>query len=671
MLNSDIKFWDDCADLAIAPYAEKANLKPNWFDRTLTGWWGGYLPRLPGKKYRLKKFVAKVDACAAEFDNVPDFAIRQKAAQLRPLLLKNGYQHELVARSFALIREVTRRKLGLWHHPVQLQGGLAMLEGTLVEMATGEGKTITALLPAITAALAGLPVHVITVNDYLAQRDEETLRPVFNALGISSGIIQHDLSVLERRQVYAADIVYVTNKEIVFDYLKDRIALNGSRSAARIAAKSFFSGTGGACGMSSLVLRGLHYAIIDEADSILIDEARTPLIISADSDSKGDAEMYELALQLVATFVEDKDFQINHKDRYIQLTPAGKDNLEQLTESQEGLWRIRRAREELAQQALSALHLFERDVHYIVLEDKVQIVDEFTGRIMEDRSWEGGLHQMIEMKEDCELTARRETQARITYQRFFSRYRRLAGMSGTALEVSGELYSVFNLRSTPIPTNKPIIRKDYGIKLYATIEDKWNAVVARIKQLAGVEFRPVLIGVISVEASEYLSLLLDKENVDHVVLNARQDSEEAAIVARAGEKCRVTVATNMAGRGTDISLASGVKELGGLHVILTEFHESSRIDRQLYGRSGRQGDPGSCESIISLEDEIFLRYSNVYANHLKKIKIKNGILPSSLGHLLRTKVQNAAERENLRTRRMQVKHDGKLDKSLSFTGISE
>jgi len=376
-------------------------------------------------------------------------------------------------------------------------------------------------------------------------------------------------------------------------------------------------------------------------------------------------------LQLLASFEEDKDFQLNKKDRYIQLSTEGKIKLEQLTKFEQGLWRIRQAREELAQQALSALYLFEKDVHYIVLEDKVQIVDEFTGRIMEDRSWEGGLHQMIEMKEGCELTARRETQARITYQRFFSRYRRLAGMSGTSLEVAGELFSVFNLRSVLIPSNKPIIRENYGIKLYATTEDKWAAVVARIEQISVQQFRPVLIGATSVEASEYLSILLNKKNIEHVVLNARQDSEEATIIAKAGEKSRVTVATNMAGRGTDISLASGLMELGGLHVILTEFHESSRIDRQLYGRSGRQGDPGSCESIVSLEDQIFQRYANLYARSLKKIKIKNDLLPSSIAHLIRTKVQNAAERENLTTRRAQVKQDDKLDKSLSFSGVSE
>lgn len=420
-----------------------------------------------------------------------------------------------------------------------------------------------------------------------------------------------------------------------------------------------------------MLLRGLHYAIIDEADSVLVDEARTPLIISADSDSKGDAEMYDKALQLGKLFVENKDFKINLKDRHILLTFDGKKNLERMSKDQEGLWKIRRAREELAQQALSAIYLFKKDVHYIILDGKIQIVDEFTGRIMEDRSWEGGLHQMIEAKEGCELSARRETLARITYQRFFSRYRRLAGMTGTALEIAGELLSVFDLRTISIATNKPVIREYYGVKLYKNDVEKWQQVVERIKQVAVNQRRPVLIGVTSVEASDCLSGLLTQKKIKHVVLNARQDNEEATIIARAGEEARVTVATNMAGRGTDISLTPSVIELGGLHVILTEFHESSRIDRQLYGRSGRQGDPGSCESIVSLEDSVFQRYAGKYAKSLQRISSNDGELFSRMGQLLRIKAQHAAELEHLKTRRSHVEFDAKLDKSLSFTGVSE
>ena len=670
MLKPSLKFWAEGDLLATAPYVEKASPKTNGFDRLLTTWWGSCLPRITSHLKPPTAFVGQVQAYAHEFAGMPDVDIRQQASALRPVLLKQGFRQDLVARSFALIREVSHRKLGLRHHPVQLQGGLAMLQGALVEMATGEGKTITALLPAITAALAGLPVHIITVNDYLAERDEAHLRVVFQTLGLRSGIIQHGLSASERRTVYLADIVYVTNKEIVFDYLKDRITLQGHRSRGRIAVKRFFSSQP-AEALSPLLLRGLHYAIIDEADSILIDEARTPLIISTNADVQDQAPQYALALELASSCVQPEDFKLNTHTRFIQLTATGKQKLDRLCKDQVGLWRIRRAREELVQQALSATHLFTRDVHYIVQDDKIQIVDEYTGRIMQDRSWEGGLHQMIEMKEGVELTARRETQARITYQRFFSRYRRLSGMSGTALEVAGELLTVFSLRSVPIPTHKPVIRTHEGITLYATSKHKWHAVVDRIKHVTGVACRPVLIGVTSVSDSEHLSALLHQEKMPHAVLNARQDSEEADIIAGAGEPGKITVATNMAGRGTDIRLSPEVKCLGGLHVILTEFHESARIDRQLYGRSGRQGDPGSCESIVALEDAIFQRYASVLATSLKPLSKKTGRLPAVFGHLLRIKAQHAAEREHLSTRRLQVTTDDKLDKTLSFSGIPE
>ena len=671
MREQQLKFWTQDDDLAVAPYTERADPKTNWFDRVLLDLYGKATPYLAGMRRRAVRFACAVDRWESEFDHLSDFSVRQRANQLRPSLLKEGLRDERVAEAFALVREVTRRRLGLWHHPVQLQGGYALLHGSLTEMATGEGKTITAALPSITAALAGIPVHVVTVNDYLAERDEEKLRPLFTSLGLTSSVIEHDMSPAERREAYAADIVYVTNKELAFDYLKDRIALNGSRSAARRAASGYFGDDPRA--RAPLILRGLHFAIVDEADSVLIDEARTPLIISASNDSAGEAEMFREALGIAEGFEEDKHYKVNRKDRQIRLTDAGKQELERQSNGKDGLWRVRRAREELAQQALSALHLFEKDSHYIVMDDKVQIVDEFTGRIMEDRSWEGGLHQMIETKEGVELTARRETLARITYQRFFRRYRRLSGMSGTVREIAGEMKSVFDLRTVLVPTNRPILRRDLGVQIYSTAEQKWARVAERVRELALGLGRPVLVGVTSVESSETLSALLTDAQIEHVVLNARQDSQEAEIVAMAGEKGRVTVATNMAGRGTDIALGEGVPELGGLHVILTEFHESSRIDRQLFGRAGRQGDPGSCESIVSLDDQLFQRYAMRYTQTLSKTAPRSteGRLPSRLGEMLRLKAQQKAEKEHLTTRRMQVKLDKELDKSLSFTGLPE
>lgn len=666
-----LKFWADHTGLAVAPYAERADDKPNWFDRVLLEGYGRVVPWLPGARRKATRFHRLVDAWEREFDHLSDFGVRQRADQLRPRLLRQGFVDTLVAESFALVREVCRRRLGLWHHPVQIQGGYGLLHGALTEMATGEGKTITAALPAIAAALAGIPVHVVTVNDYLAQRDEEKLRPLFKSFGLTSAVIEHEMSPAERRRVYDSDIVYVTNKELAFDYLKDRIALHGIRSAARRSVAAYF-GDDRRSG-SPLILRGLHYAIVDEADSVLIDEARTPLIISADADTAGEAEMYRAALEIAESFTEDRHYRVNRKERLVRLTDLGKRQLEAFATDLDGLWRIRRAREELAQQALSALHLFEKDQQYIVEDGKVQIVDEFTGRIMEDRSWEGGLHQMIETKEGVDLTAKRDTLARITYQRFFRRYRRLSGMSGTVREISGEMKSVFDLRTVVVPTNRPVLRRNLGVSLYTTTRQKWAAVAERVKELAIGQCRPVLVGATSVESSEVLSALLTQAGVGHFVLNARQDKEEAAIVAQAGLLGRVTVATNMAGRGTDIALGPGVAERGGLHVILTEFHESSRIDRQLFGRAGRQGDPGSCESIVSLEDALFQRYAGSYVRRLRRIGALSpgGRLPSHFGRMLRIRSQQRAEKENLITRRMQVKQDKQLDKSLAFTGQSE
>ncbi len=671
MREQRLKFWSDLEGLAVAPYTERADVKNNWFDRTLSDMQGRVTPYLPLRRYRAAQFARRVDDWAGTFDHLSDFSVRQRAGLLRPRLLKAGFEDKLVAEVFALVREACRRRLGLWHHPVQIQGGYALLHGALTEMATGEGKTITAALPSITAALAGVPVHVVTVNDYLAERDEEKLRPLFQSFGLTSAVVRHDMSPAERRGVYASDIVYVTNKEVAFDYLKDRIALHGSRSSARRAASGYFGDDPRA--RAPLILRGLHYAIVDEADSVLIDEARTPLIISADSDMTGEAEIYQAALRIVATFEEGPDFKINRKDRQVTLTDAGKQKLELDAEGLDGLWRIRRAREELAQQALSALHLFELDTHYIVLDGKVQIVDEFTGRIMEDRSWEGGLHQMIETKEEVELTAKRETLARITYQRFFRRYRRMAGMSGTVREIAGEMKSVFDLHTVVVPTNRPVVRRYLGVSLYLKAEQKWQAVVERVRELALMQSRPVLVGMTSVESSESLSRQLEEAGIAHVVLNARQDSEEADIVASAGQQGRVTVATNMAGRGTDIALGEGVAALGGLHVILTEFHESSRIDRQLFGRAGRQGDPGSCESIVSLDDQLFLRYAAGYVKQVQRLgsTAPKGRLSSRFGQMLRLKAQQRAETEHLTTRRMQVKQDKELDKQLAFSGLPE
>lgn len=431
------------------------------------------------------------------------------------------------------------------------------------------------------------------------------MRPVYSALGLSVGLISEGMTPEQRRAAYASDVTYCTNKQLVFDYLKDRIVMGHNSGPLRFELDSLCND---GKQQSQILLRGLCFAIVDEADSVLVDEARTPLIISRPSDTRKEPQIYEQALEMATELEPLSDFKLIQQERAVELTRQGKDKIAGYGETLGGIWRGQRHRESLIRQALSALHFFIRDTHYLVQDGKVLIIDEYTGRLMPDRSWEQGLHQLIEAKEGCEISAQPETLARISYQRFFRRYLHLSGMTGTAREITGELSAVYGLGSLVIPTHKPQLRQNLGSRVYPDLDRKYNAILARIHEMREVG-RPVLVGTRSVAASEQLSQLLDELSVPHSVLNARQDLEEAEIIAQAGKRGRVTVATNMAGRGTDIHLGESVSALGGLHVIATEQHEASRIDRQLFGRSARQGDPGSYEYILSLEDEIVQKFS--------------------------------------------------------------
>jgi preprotein translocase subunit SecA len=495
--------------------------------------------------------------------------------------------------------------------------------------------------------------------------------PVYDALGLSVGAIRQGMRPPERRAEYARDITYTSNKEIAFDYLRDRLALGRVRTRVRLALEQLAHDRSRA---ERLVLRGLVFAIVDEADSVLIDEARTPLIISAGGEIEElEEQLYENAIALARELEPETDFTLDVRSRRARLTEAGEARLEALADGIGGMLRGPRRREELVTQALGALHGYQRDVHYLVTEGKVRIVDEFTGRVMPDRTWQRGLHQMIEAKEGCEITAHTEPLARISYQRFFRRYLRLAGMTGTASEVAGELWAVYRLPVARIPTNRPVQRKDWGSRVFATAAAKWTAVVARIRELheAG---RPVLVGTRSVAASEHLAALLSEAGLEHRVLNARQDQEEAEIVAQAGLAGRITVATNMAGRGTDIRLEPSVQAAGGLHVIATERHESHRIDRQLFGRCGRQGDPGSFEAIVSLEDELFqaqarwlaplagAQYEGVDENVASTSRRRGAAMRAA---------QWRAERLHAKVRRSLLKIDERVDNMLAFSGKGE
>jgi len=661
----------DAGPLSVGtPYAEQADRRENRLDSALLHAWGRASPYLLSRLWRkrLDRLVQRAEDQEKRLTIQPDEQLRQTADALRGRLSSATCNLEDIGSAFALARESARRHTGMRHFRVQLLGGAAMMVGALAEMQTGEGKSLTALLPAVAAALSGRPVHIVTVNDYLARRDAELFRPVCNALGLTVGLVEHGQPPQERQRAYACDVTYCTNKELVFDYLRDRLALGARRGRARLLVDELFK-TRLALQSQRLLLRGLHFAIVDEADSVLIDEARTPLILSGmPGEAENDAGLYATALDFARRLVPGEDFQVLANRKAIRLTAQGERRMAELTVGLQGLWAIRRAREELVQQALSALHFFRRDVQYIVADGKVQIVDEYTGRVMPDRTWERGLHQLIEAKENCAITERRHTLARITYQRFFRRYLHLCGMTGTAVETAGELRAVYGLRVVRIPTNRPLRRTNLGTQIFRTAALKWNAVVGSVNA-ATRQGRPVLIGTRSVDASEHVGELLLKAGLQPVILNARQDRQEAEIVAGAGQPGRVTVATNMAGRGTDIQLHPAVRNAGGLHVILTEYHESRRIDRQLFGRAGRQGDPGSYESIVALDDELFQRFAG---KQLLRI-VTSGLrltkkVPPVIGRALKGYSQSGAERLHGRVRQMTLAEDHRWNKSLGFAG---
>lgn len=616
-----------------------------------------------------KDVRTRIESAGDEIRNASDAHLTDAIDAMRGRLRAGGEQSGPLAtgelaRAFALTREVADRELGMRPYDVQLRAAWVLLQGMVAEMATGEGKTLAATPAAITMALAGAPTHVITVNDYLARRDAENMAPLFERFGLRVGVIQEGMSPAERREQYACDITYCTNKELAFDYLKDRITLGRVDSHCRLAVERI-ARESSRC--DELILRGLWFGIVDEVDSVLVDEARTPLIISSPGGEASDTrEIYETALSLTRELERDIHFRLDARTRRIDLLDPGRELLRDRGEQIGGLFRGERRRSDLVHQALVALHALEADRDYLVRDGQVQIIDEFTGRVMADRAWEQGLHQLVEVKEAVELTARRDPLARISYQRFFARYLRLSGMSGTAREVAGELRDVYGLHVVSIPTHRPIARRDLGEQVFATQHEKWRAVVERIADLHRVG-RPVLIGTRSVAASESLGALLDAAGIPHRVLNARQDEREAEIVAEAGQLGRVTVATNMAGRGTDIGLGEGVAELGGLAVIGTERHEARRIDRQLFGRSGRQGDPGSCEMFVSFEDEIIA--ANTPAVDLARRGLAGA--GNSLGSTAVRAAQLRAERANARTRRQLLRYDAELGNALAFSGRGE
>ncbi|SES23695.1 protein translocase subunit secA [Vreelandella subterranea] len=630
------------------------SLEPAWQRLRARLSWPGWLRLLARRAmlpliHRHARRVAELDAAGLN-------AYRDV---LRCRLLAKGISPWRTAEAFALIREVAWRELGMAHHDVQLLGGLTLLAGQVAEMQTGEGKTLTATLPAATAALAGIPVHLVTVNDYLAGRDAESMRPIYTALGLSVGGIVHDLNPRQRRAVYAADVVYCTNKELLFDYLRDTQLLGNDRrplmaQAARLQQR---------LDHRRLLLRGLHYAIIDEADSVMLDEAGTPLILSGPAPQDAlDMQLIDELLALAGDFVEGLDFV--REQAGLHLTDVGRERLEYQAESlfasnnESSGWLGRSRREWLLQQALMAHYHFQRDHHYLVRDGKVQIIDEHTGRVMADRSWEKGLQQMIERLEGCEPSDPNVTLARLTYQRFFRRYHHLAGMTGTAHEVRHELWRTYRLRTVPIPPHRRSRRRWLGHTCVNTIIEKWQRVAVHARQRAD-QGQPVLIATVTLGESEALSAELDRQGIAHTTLNARQDAEEADVVSRAGVAGAITVATSMAGRGTDIALDAASAAAGGLHVIIAGHHDASRVDRQIAGRCARQGDPGSVEFIVSVEDGLLDEFEDDW----------QPFSGSPVARLRRA--QSRREARHARSRARMARNDWREDDLLGFSGKGE
>jgi preprotein translocase subunit SecA len=654
--------------IAVGNYPQKEDVRDGWLDRTVGSLAGSLRQRLHGRSQHQMKFVARVNDLSGDLQGLDDEVLSSRVTKLRQQLYSEGLEDVLVAQCFGLIREFCTRRLGIRHHDVQLLGGYVMLNGMIAEMETGEGKTITATLPACTAALAGIPVHIVTVNDFLVARDAQWMSPVFEALGLTVGIITEDMDLEQRRASYACDITYTTNKQLVFDYLKDTLLLGQENRRLHMQLEGLYKEQPRT---SRLLMRGLCYAIVDEADSVLVDEARTPLIISNKGDATQEEGAFGQAIRIARQLKEQRDFTVRVRDKQIEITDFGRASIAAKSRGLGGLWSGAKRRNELVQQALAALHLYHADVHYLLQDDKVQIIDEYTGRVMPDRSWEHGLHQMIESKEGCPISGRQETLARISYQRFFRRYLRVAGMTGTAQEISGELWSVYRLNVVKIPTHRPPRREQLPDQVFVAAEDKWNEIVDTVRNFHQQQ-RPVLIGTRSVADSEHLGNLLSVAGLTHYVLNARQDQEEAEIVAQAGQPGRITVATNMAGRGTDIRLAPGVAEAGGLHVLATSRHEARRIDRQLSGRGGRQGDPGSFQTIMSLEDDLIKdhiahRISGLIARWHQSAEP----LPQWLSRPVTWLAQFGAERHHSKIRRELLTMDDNLGDMLAFSGRAE
>ena len=596
------------------------------------------------------KLVPRIGALEPELVKLNDEQLRKRSLSLRYRAKSGEPLSRLLVEAYALVREAGRRTINMRHFDVQLLGGIAMFHKSIVEMQTGEGKTLAATLPMYLYALVGKGCHLATVNDYLARRDADWMAPIYRALGMTVGVVETQMSQDERRKSYQCDVTYGTAKEFGFDFLRDRLLL-------RRISEGQGDLLGGMLGHRSQssekpVQGAAFFALVDEADSILIDEARTPLIISAlpTEEQKLEVETHKWSSAVADQFIDDDDYEFDHEKKTVELTKEGRQKARALEKPPEldavGMVDMYR----YIERSILVEREYKLDRQYVVREGEIVIVDEFTGRLAEGRKWREGLHQAVEAKQGVEVTVATGQAARVTIQDFFLRYEKLAGMTGTAIDSAAELRRIYRCHVLPIPTNRPAIRQRLRTQVFGTEQAKWNAVVEEICRLHA-QGRPVLIGTRSIDKSEVLSRMLTERGIVHQVLNANHIAAEAEIVAQAGERGRVTVSTNMAGRGTDIKLGPGVLELGGLQVILTEMHDAARIDRQLSGRCGRQGDPGTYRQYLALDDDLIL--AGLGPKKSDRLKARGEKAIRSLDHLsyLFRRAQRRMEARHYRQRR--------------------
>jgi preprotein translocase subunit SecA len=638
----------------------QAMSSPTQVNGVPTGWKADLLALVGGPIQRRLaqwgKLVQQIAAFEPTLQAEDNAQLRKRSLSLKYQAKSGENLNRLLPEGYALVREAARRAIGLRHFDVQMIGGISLFNGCIAEMETGEGKTLTATLPLYIHALVGKGAHLATVNDYLAERDADTMRPVFELLGMSVGVILTPQKSPERREAYACDITYGTAKEFGFDFLRDRLLLRrmGSLQSSLLGE---LTATKVEDGGELPVQRGSHFCLVDEADSILIDEARTPLIIGSLGDKAIEkiVTMYRWAAQMVDRFNEEEHFEYDHDDKKVELTGSGRQLVRALPKPEilgtAGLIDLY----QYIERAIKVDRDFFLDRQYVVKDGEIVIVDENTGRLAEGRKWRDGIHQAIEAKEEIEVTVPTGQAARITVQDLFMRYKHLAGMTGTAMTASREFAKVYKMKVIPIPTNRPCVRRRLPDKVFGTEEEKWQAIAAEIREMFH-QGRPVLVGTRSIDKSQHLSRLLTDAGIPHRVLNAHEIAAEAEIVARAGEPGKVTVATNMAGRGTDIKLAPAVAEAGGLHVICTELHDSARIDRQLMGRCARQGDPGTVQQYMSLDDEVIRTgFGPEKAKTMTELGKRGGNSQQYLGLLKRS--QRKVEQRHLRDRFVLLYHE--------------